>query len=120
MGHIATTLPDEIESGATQVRDYSTQIVTTDGGHEVRNNRWASPLRRYEASYSALERDGATHTAVVDLFEEAEGSLHTFNFADWTDGSGTVRVVRFDGPLELTGIANHLDEVSFRLVEVRQ
>lgn len=119
MGHIATTLPDEIETGATQVRDFATQIVTTDGGHEVRNNRWASPLRRYEVSYQALVRADATHAAVEALFEEAEGSLHTFNFQDWTDGSGTVRTVRFDGPLELTGIAEHMDEVSFRLVEVR-
>lgn len=120
MGHLNTTLPNEIEAGATQIRDYQTQIVTTDGGHEVRNNRWASPLRRYEASYSALERDGATHAAVMDLFDEAEGSLHTFNFQDWTDGSGSLRVVRFDGPLEVTGIAEHLDEVTIRLVEVRQ
>lgn len=119
MGHISTTLPDEIETGATQVRDYSTQIVTTDGGYEVRNNRWASPLRRYEATYTALERADATHAAVMDLFEEAEGSLHTFNFQDWTDGSGTLRVVRFDGPLEVIGIANHLDDVTIRLVEVR-
>jgi uncharacterized protein (TIGR02217 family) len=119
MGHLATTLPNEIETGATQVRDYQTQIVTTDGGHERRNNRWRTPLRRYEADYSALERDGATHAAVVALFDEAEGSLHTFNFQDWTDGSGSLRRVRFDGPLELTGIAEHLDQVTIRLVEVR-
>lgn len=119
MAHLATTLPDEIETGASQVRDYQTQIVTTDGGHEVRNNRWASPLRRYEISYPVLERSGATHAAVTALFEEAEGSLHTFNFQDWTDGSGSLRVVRFDGPMEITGIANHLDDVTIRLVEVR-
>lgn len=119
MSHLNTTLPDGIEAGASQTRNYQTQIVTTDGGYEVRNNRWASPLRTYDAHYSVLERDGATHVAVLALFDEAEGSLHTFDFEDWTDGTGTVRKVRFDGPLELTGIAEHLDEVSFRLVEVR-
>lgn len=119
MAHLSTTLPDWIESGATQVRDYQTSIVTTDGGHEVRNNRWATPLRRYEISYAVLERDGATHEAVTELFDEAEGSLHTFNFHDWTDGTGALRVVRFDGPLELAGIASHLDEITARLVEVR-
>jgi uncharacterized protein (TIGR02217 family) len=119
MGHLTTTLPDGIETGASQSRNYQTQIVATDGGHEVRNNRWATPLRTYEARYSVLERDGATHLAVLALFEEAEGSLHTFNFQDWTDGTGALRKVRFDGPLELTGIAEHLDEVTFRLVEVR-
>lgn len=119
MAHLNTTLPDEIETGARQVRDYQTEIVTTDGGHEVRNNRWATPLRRYEISYPVLERDSATHTAVMDLFDEAEGSLHTFNFQDWTDGSGTLRIVRFDGPLEVVGIAEHLDEVTAQLVEVK-
>ena len=64
------------------------------------------------------EKKSFRPTTLVDLYDAALGSLHTFNFHDWADG--TIRRVRFDGPLEVTGIANHLDDISFRLVEVRE
>jgi uncharacterized protein (TIGR02217 family) len=120
MAHLGMTLPDYVEQGAVQSREYSTTIVTTDGGHEVRNARWADPLRAYDVSLVALDRSDDIHAAVVDLYDAALGSLHTFNFHDWTDGTGVLRKVRFDGPLEVTGVANHLDDISFRLIEVKE
>lgn len=121
MAHLANYLPEEVELGAVETTDWSTEIITTDGGYEVRNNRWASPLRRFEVSFPAATRDDPVYTAVRDLFEQAEGSLHSFNFRTWTDESGgTVLAVRFDGPLEISGIASHLDKIgTVALVEVR-
>jgi hypothetical protein len=44
-------LPEEVEIGAVRRLEYRTEIVETDGGFEVRNNRWGSPLRTFEVSF---------------------------------------------------------------------
>jgi hypothetical protein len=119
MAHINTTLPREIELGAVRRRKYQTEIVTTDGGHEVRNARWSAPLRTYEISFPPSRRDDPNYIAVCALFDECLGGLHTFSMTDWTDGS-TVKV-RFDSDLSLTGIDPRYDHIdSLTVVEVRE
>lgn len=118
MADLSTTLPVEVEIGAVRRYRYSTEIVKTDGGAEVRNGRWAEPLREYELSFPISERDGVVYQAVLDLYDEALGDLYSFNFTDWTDSSTIV--VRFDSPLQITGhskLHDHID--SLTLVEVR-
>lgn len=118
MADLALTLPEDVEIGARRILDYSTEVVTTDGGHEVRNARWSAPLRVYEISWPMSLRDGAVHLAVIDLYERAIGGLYSFRFKDWTDGQFVD--VRFDGPLEIEATASHLDQIaSMRLKEVR-
>lgn len=118
MADLARSLPQEVEIGAVRTLDYGTEIVTTDGGYEVRNNRWATPLRVYDISFPHSTRDGATYLDVLDLYEEAHGNLYSFNFTDWTDESTVT--VRFDTPLQIETPAGHLDHiVSMRLKEVR-
>lgn len=119
MADLATTLPDYLEAGAVRRLDRSTQVVTQDNGFEVRNNRWASPLRVYEVNFMSSERDGAAYLAVLDLYDEAEGGLYSFNFTDWTDG--TTVAVRFDSELQIQTPVAHLDQiVSVVLKEVRE
>jgi uncharacterized protein (TIGR02217 family) len=112
MTHLTNRLPREIELGAVRREDYGTEVVETDGGFEHRNNRWANPKRTYEVSFPTSLRNGSVYQAVVALYEMAQGSLHSFNFVDWTDETGgTVVSVRFDSPLEITGVATHLDHI---------
>jgi uncharacterized protein (TIGR02217 family) len=120
MAHLALYLPAELELGPVRRDDWGTQVVTTDGGFEHRNNRWDSPRRSFEISYPPSLRDGTVHQAVLDLYEAAEGMLHSFNYRLWSDETGeTVLKVRFNGPMELTGLATHLDQVtSLSLIEV--
>lgn len=122
MAHINENLPASVELGAIRRLRYSTDIVTTDGGHEVRNSRWSEPLRTYEISFPPATRDDPVYLAVIDLYTRAEGSAHTFNFTEWVDETlSTVVRVRFDTPLEITGLAVHLDQIeNITLVEVRQ
>lgn len=118
MTHLSSTLPSKVEIGAERERDYGTEIVKTDSGAEVRNNRWEQPLRRYEVSFPTATRTDETYLAVEDLFDEAEGSLHSFNFKDWATGE-TIKV-RFDSPLRTTGVTPELEHIiSVSLVEVR-
>ena len=118
MTHLNKSLPSTVEIGATRRLEFGTEIVETDSGAEVRNNRWATPLRTYDVSFPISKRDDATYEAVIDLYAEAGGSLHSFNFKDWTDGSQVP--VRFDGPLATTGITPDLEHIiEVALVEVR-
>jgi uncharacterized protein (TIGR02217 family) len=120
MAHLASFLPSQVEIGAVRDVDWSTDIVKTDGGYEVRNARWATPLRRFEVSFPTAKRDDPVYTAVVALFEQAQGSLHSFNFKDWSAG-GEVIKVRFDSPLKLTGVTKDLDHIeTLNLIEVRE
>lgn len=119
MTHLASTLPRNWEIGAQRRLDFGTEIVRTDSGAEVRNNRWAAPLRAYDLSFPIAPREtDATYQEVLDLYEEAQGSLHSFDIIDWTDGATVA--VRFDGPLAITGVTPELDHiVEVTLVEVR-
>lgn len=118
MADLPDTLPQEVEIGAVRSLDWGVSVVRTDGGHEVRNARWSTPLRTYDISFPHATRDDATYLAVLQLYEDAQGSLLSFNFTDWTD-STTVEV-RFDSPLQIETPAGHLDHiVSMRLKEVR-
>lgn len=123
MTHLASTLPDRIEIGALRREEWSTDIVATDGGTERRESRWEAPLRSYDVSLPITARDDADYLAVKDLFADAKGSLNSFNFKDWSDDE--VIAVRFDGPLNLTGVTpdfptqSGYDQLSFTLVEVK-
>jgi len=119
MTHLSSTLPGKVEIGATRRLDFGTEIITTDSGAEVRNNRWEEPLRTYDVSFPIADREDETYLAVVALYTEALGNLHSFDFNDWTDGS-TIPV-RFDGPLTSTGVTPELEHiVEMTLVEVRE
>lgn len=118
MSHIAKSLPSKVEIGAERRVDFGTEIVGTDSGAEVRNNRWEDPLRTYDVSFPVSRRDDETYLAVIDLYEEAGGNLHSFNFKDWATGEDVM--VRFDGPLTTTGVTpEHEHIISVTLVEVR-
>ena len=101
--------------------EYSTQVVETDGGGEVRNARWAAPLRTYEISFPTAQRNDPIYRAVLALYAAAQGGLHSFNFAEWVDETAsTIVPVRFDSALSITGIDRRLDHIeTLTLKEVR-
>jgi uncharacterized protein (TIGR02217 family) len=110
--HLSDYLPREIEIGAIRRLENKTEVVETDGGFEVRNNRWTRAKLVFELSFPTSTRDGTVYQDVIALFNLAEGGLHSFNFHDWTDESGgTVISVRFDSPLEIAGVATHIDHI---------
>jgi hypothetical protein len=94
------------------------EVVTTDGGYEVRNTRWATPLRTWHASYPMADADDAVHVAVEEMWEETNYGADTFNFTD--PKSGDTTRARVDGSLQHTnqvGSLYHLD--TFTIKEVR-
>jgi uncharacterized protein (TIGR02217 family) len=83
-------LTDEIETTAKAFPRYSTEVVTTDGGWEVRNSRWAYPLHRFEFNITpGFQGSGDALDIFVDLFYAAGGMAETFKFKHWADYQGS-------------------------------
>lgn len=85
---IADRLDAEIECGAKARPKFSTEIVTTDGGWEVRNSRWRYPLHQFEFNLEPNPRDEADFLEFRDLFYAAGGCDETFLFRHWADDEG--------------------------------
>jgi hypothetical protein len=120
MAHLANFLPTNVEIGAVKRMVWLPEIVTTDGGNEVRNQRQSRAKVYFDVAYPHSTRDDANYLAVLQMFDDTLGGTDSFNFTDWTDESGeTVVKVRFDGELQITSPAGHLDHIdTFTLVEV--
>ena len=120
MAHLHMTLPSSVEIGAVKRLEWLPEIVTTDGGNEVRNQRRSRAKVYFDCSMPTCTRDNADYLAVIQLFHDSLGGTHSFSFVDYTDESGeTVVKVRFDGELQITSPAGHLDHIdNFTLVEV--
>jgi uncharacterized protein (TIGR02217 family) len=89
MAHIATRLSDHVEIGAVRVDSDDIEIVTTDGGNEVRNARVSQSLLRFEISFPTSERDDAVFLEVRNAYRATRGGLHSFKFKDWSDYQAT-------------------------------
>lgn len=96
---IDARLSRDIETGAIARPRYKTDIITTDGGHEVRNSRWRYPLFEFEiqlepaipeADEDATDLDAIdteTLDELINLFHAVGGSHGTFPFRHWRDYS---------------------------------
>lgn len=116
--HLDMQLPSAIENGAKRTSFWDVEVVTTDGGNEVRNSRWSKPLRSWEIAFNNAKLDDENHAAVEQLWLATEGGTHTFNW--WDERAGEMVKVRFDADLQFTntvGPFHHLD--SFSIKEVR-
>lgn len=76
-------LPDRIAAGAIGGPEWSTSIVVTAGGHEVRNQNWAHPRGRWNISPALQSR--ADIESVLGFFRARRGRLRAFRFKDWSD-----------------------------------
>lgn len=87
-------LTREIEVGAKARPAYKTDVITTDGGFEVRNSRWTYPRFEFEFMIEPGDPDDdpayysgqvQTLNAFVNLFHVAGGQADTFRFRHWSD-----------------------------------
>lgn len=110
MGHIAAQFTDNIEIGAVREEPQDgLEVVTTDGGQEVRNARTDREPRRYEISGYTCTADNADFISMRQMWRDTERGLHTFNFRDWIDDE--IVIVRFATPFRVMSEAGHLFHV---------
>lgn len=119
MAHITTQFTRDIEIGAARIyQQDGLEIVTTDGGREVRNSRTDEDARRWEISIPTcdIDNDRTAYDSVRQMWTDTERGLHTFDFYDYVDEE--LIKVRFDSPLQITAPAGHLRHIdTFTLKE---
>jgi hypothetical protein len=118
--HLPLSLTENVEIGAIRIdAQDSLEVVTTDGGREVRNLRAEDEARRWEISLPTCDTadDTADYDSVRQMWRSTEKGLHSFDFHCFVDDE--VVKVRFDSPLQITAPAGHLRHIdTFTLKEV--
>lgn len=86
----------EIEANAKARPRYSTDVITTDGGHEVRNSRWAYPLHKFEFNVEPGSRDGDDALAALEeMYHVCGGQYGAFRFHYWRDVPVVGQIIGF-------------------------
>jgi hypothetical protein len=118
--HLNVQLTRNIEIGAVRVENQdSLEVITTDGGKEVRNLRAEDEARQWEFSMPTVNLNDSTtdYDALRQMWTDTERGLHTFNFYDFVDEE--LVKVRFASPLQITAPApmlRHIDTITLKEV----
>ncbi len=118
---LGSRMTENVEIGAVRIHGQnSLEVVTTDGGKEVRNLRAEDEPRRYEVSLPTVNIEGGVTTdydSVRQIWADSGRGLEPFYFHDFVDAEDVL--VRFDGELQITAPAGHLRHIdTFTLKEV--
>lgn len=108
-----------IEIGALRIDGQDgLEVVTTDGGKEVRNARTELDPRQWEISLPPCSTsDSADYDSVRQMWRDTERGAHSFLFYDYIDDE-LVRV-RFASPVQISMPAGHLRKIeTFTVREV--
>ena len=92
MAFLDLTFPRDIAAGVTGGPERRVDIISLSSGEEERNARWKDSRRSWDAGLGLRSVDDLA--AVVALFEEAGGQLHSFRFRDWTDFSSATAAIQ--------------------------
>ena len=83
MDFMDVRFPIDVSFGSSGGPRFSTSVVETQSGADVRNARWTLPLHEYDASFNVRTEDQLE--AVRNLFMVARGKWRSFRFKDWSD-----------------------------------
>lgn len=83
MAFLDVAFPLDVAAGVVGGPERRTDVVSLGSGREERNARWFASRRRFDAGLGVRSADDLA--AVVALFEQANGRLHSFRFRDWSD-----------------------------------
>jgi hypothetical protein len=120
MAHLSVQLTRNIEIGAVRVYGQdSLEVITTDGGKEVRNLRSEDEAREWQIAMPTVDVDSDTsdYDSVLQMWADTNKGLDSFDFYDFVEGD--IAKVRFASPLQITAPAGHLRHIdTFTLKEV--
>lgn len=98
--HLDRDFPSNVAAGAQAIRTRRSHVTELASGHEERVQRWQYSKRSYSAGLGVRSADDLA--AVMDLWEEAAGPVHSFRFKDWGDcrsGPPSAPITPTDQPL---------------------
>lgn len=90
MTFINERLPQSIETNAKRTEREPVEIVTTDGGFEVRNVRHAQALFEYDITFNPNGYTDTDQEAVYAMWRASRGGLYAFRFRDWDPKNNTL------------------------------
>ena len=114
MAHLDRDFPMNVAAGARAMRRRRSDIVELASGHEERAQRWQHSRLSFSAGLGVRSSDDLA--AVLDLWEEAAGPVHSFRFRNWSDwrsGLPSAPVTPLDQPL---GVGDGV-RVAFQVVK---
>lgn len=83
MAFFDLSFPRTMAAGVSGGPERRVNIAALGSGYEERNARWRNSRRSYQAGLGIRNADQLA--AVLALFEEVGGPLHSFRFRDWSD-----------------------------------
>ncbi len=78
--------PEDISFGSSGGPEYSTDIIETVNGHEIRNVNWERPRARYNVAHGI--RTDEQLAKLIAFFRVRKGRAVGFRFKDWSDYKG--------------------------------
>jgi hypothetical protein len=118
--HLDVQLTRNIEIDALRIDGQDgLEIITTDGGKEVRNARTELDPRMWEIALPTATLNGDTddYDAVRQMWTDTERGAHSFLFYDFI--ADELVKVRFASPIQISAPAGHLRKIeTFTLREV--
>lgn len=79
--------PESIAYGSSGGPLFSTDIVTTESGHERRNSNWSVARARYNVAHGVKTKQQMDE--LIAFFRARKGRAFGFRFKDWSDYQGT-------------------------------
>lgn len=87
MNFVEVQFPADISYGSSGGPEYSTDVVTSYGGHEKRNVNWSAARARYNVAHGVKTQ--AQLDVLIAFFRARKGRAYGFRFKDWTDYAAT-------------------------------
>jgi len=79
--------PESIAYGSSGGPAFSTDIVTTESGHERRNSNWRVARARYNVAHGV--KTNIQMEELIAFFRARKGRAYGFRFKDWSDYAAT-------------------------------
>lgn len=91
MSFAEVRFPEDIAYGSEGGPQFSTDVVTTQGGFEQRNSNWQAARARYNVARGVKTQ--AQLESLIAFFRARKGRAVGFRFKDWTDYSATGQIL---------------------------
>lgn len=83
MAFVEIQFPADISYGSSGGPEYTTDIVSSQGGYEQRNIHWEQARARFNVAHGVKTRTQLE--ALIGFFRARKGRAHGFRFKDWAD-----------------------------------
>jgi len=115
MSFTENRFPETISQGSSGGPSFSTDVIVTKSGFEVRNINWSEELNKYQALHENMT--ASEFEAVLLFHKSMRGRAYGFRFKDWGDYK-SCSILEDPTPTDQTIGAGDGSTATFQLVKV--